>query len=585
MSINPIHRAPYTNFHDLNLDWIMDELNEFNTKLSNFVSLATIKYANPIQWDITSQYEANTIVVDSNGNAYLSVQPVPSGVSLDRTEFWTKIGNFDVLWADVKKAITPNDEGHSPTATAARAVNDLVWVNGALVRVTKAMIAGDAYVPGSNCVSSSTNEVLHYLITAFNEGLSAEVTARENADTRLQSAISAEVTARKNADNQLQNAISAEATARENADNQLQNAISAEVTARENANTQLQTAIGAEKTARENADNQRQPKISSVLCIGDSYLSGVQIDGQENAWGARLRDLLNIPVTIVAENGGGWAHPGNTGKTFEALLGAGSEAFSDIVVLGGVNDAAFGTHAQVKGAVINFVNAAAKKYPGARVHIGMPGNYLGSLDIQDAINNVIDQIGQAQDTVAFDYIHDIYTILKNQAFMNIDEVHPNKAGEFALAGYVCGHLLGGASRVPQSFPITLQAFGNTAYCFEKQSGDVTFFYNTAKANYTNIGDKTLDGTFANAGINIGSIKGGYIRGAENASKAVRLVAQIPCYVTGTGNTFYSGYASLEIHGTYVYIVPTIVAGQAYYTGPVVAVQIPPFTVAFDTHYC
>ena len=217
MNINPIHKAPYTNFHDLNLDWIMDELNEFNTKLTNFVSLATIKYANPIQWDITSQYEANTVVVDSTGNAYLSVQPVPSGVSLDRTEFWTKIGNFDELWADVKKAITPNDEGHSPTATADRAVNDLVWVNGALVRVTRAMIAGDAYVPGSNCVSSSTNEVLRYLITAFNEGLSAEKTARENADTQLQTAIDNESQARKDADTQLQTDIVAETTARKEA--------------------------------------------------------------------------------------------------------------------------------------------------------------------------------------------------------------------------------------------------------------------------------------------------------------------------------------------------------------------------------
>ena len=207
MNINPIHRAPYTNFHDLNLDWIIEVMYEFNTKLTNFVSLATIKYANPIQWNITSQYEVNTVVVDSTGNAYLSVQPVPSGVSLDRPEFWTKIGNFDELWADVKRAITPNDEGHSPTATAARAVNDLVWVNGALVRVTRAMIAGDAYVPGSNCVSSSTNEVLHYLITAFNEGLRAEQTAREDADNQLRTAIEAETTAREDADNQLQNSI------------------------------------------------------------------------------------------------------------------------------------------------------------------------------------------------------------------------------------------------------------------------------------------------------------------------------------------------------------------------------------------
>ena len=239
MSINPIHKAPYTNFHDLNLDWIMEVLNEFNTKLTDFVSLATIKYANPIQWNITSQYESNTVVVDSNGNAYLSVRPVPSGVSLDRPEFWTKIGNFDELWADVKKALTPNDEGHSSTATAARAANDLVWVDGALVRITRAMNAGDAYVTGSNCVSSSTNEVLHYLLTMFSERLNAEQTARENA-------------------------ISAEQTARENADKGLQTAIEAEQTTRENADKGLQTAIEAEQTTRENTDNDLQNSIDQL---------------------------------------------------------------------------------------------------------------------------------------------------------------------------------------------------------------------------------------------------------------------------------------------------------------------------------
>ena len=268
MNINPIHRAPYTNFHDLNLDWIMDELNEFNTKLKNFISLATIKYANPIQWDITRQYEANTVVVDSSGNAYLSVQPVPSGVSLDRTEFWTKIGNFDELWADVKKAITPNDEGHSTTATAARAVNDLVWVNGALVRVTKAMIAGDAYVPGSNCVSSSTNEVLHYLINAFNEGLSAEKTARENADTQLQTAIDNETQARKDADTQLQTDIDNETQARKDADTQLQTDIDAETTARKNADSNLQNSI-----------NQLKQDVKNVLDYANVKSYGAKGDG------------------------------------------------------------------------------------------------------------------------------------------------------------------------------------------------------------------------------------------------------------------------------------------------------------------
>lgn len=287
MSINPIHKAPYTNFHDLNLDWIIEILNEFNSKLTNFVSLATIKYANPIQWSITSQYEANTVVVDSNGNAYLSVQPVTSGVSLDRAEYWTKIGNFDALWANVKKAITPIDEGHSTTATAARAVNDLVWVNGALVRVTKAMNAGDAYVPGSNCVSSSTNEVLHYLINAFNEGLSAEQTAREDADNKLQTAIEAEQTARENADTQLQTAIDNEKTARENAD------------------TQLQTAIDAEKTARENADKQLQNSINQMQTYVSALGAGIKANDQSAAAinTSTLQALLDAGKTVFFPSG------------------------------------------------------------------------------------------------------------------------------------------------------------------------------------------------------------------------------------------------------------------------------------------
>lgn len=287
MNINPIHKAPYTNFHDLNLDWIIEVLNEFNTKLTDFVSLATIKYADPIQWDITNQYEANTVVVDSNGNAYLSVRPVPSGVSLDRTEFWTKIGNFDELWADVKRAITPIDEGHSPAATADRAVNDLVWVNGSLVRVTKAMTAGDAYVPGSNCVSSSTNEVLHYLITAFNEGLRAEQTAREDADRDLQTAIDTEKQTREDADSDLQTAIDTEKQVREDADNQ------------------LQTAIDAEQTARENADNQLQNSINQMQLYVSAPGAGIKANDQSAAAQntSTLQQLLDAGKTVYFPSG------------------------------------------------------------------------------------------------------------------------------------------------------------------------------------------------------------------------------------------------------------------------------------------
>lgn len=167
---------PYTNFHDLNLDWVVQELEKLTTDVRDFISINAIKYANPIQWDITSQYEKNTVVLDKDGNAYLSVQAVPAGVSLDRTEYWTNIGNFSALWASVKEAITIPDEGYEKTASAPRAVNDLVWVDGKLLEVTSQMAAGDRYIVGSNCRLYT----MQIFLTETLAALKQEQQAREN---------------------------------------------------------------------------------------------------------------------------------------------------------------------------------------------------------------------------------------------------------------------------------------------------------------------------------------------------------------------------------------------------------------------
>ena len=40
MANNFFHKYPYTNFHELNLDWILDKITEFNTRLDNWQQLA-----------------------------------------------------------------------------------------------------------------------------------------------------------------------------------------------------------------------------------------------------------------------------------------------------------------------------------------------------------------------------------------------------------------------------------------------------------------------------------------------------------------------------------------------------------------
>lgn len=145
---------PYTNFHELNLDWILETLKKQDAAIADFISLNSITYANPLQWDITRQYPKNQVVLDTNGDGYLSVQPVPVGVEIDNTDYWTKIGNFSDLWSTVKLAITNADEGLKTTASADRAIGDLVWLNNTLYVCTTAITRDTEY--GTNNTAKTT---------------------------------------------------------------------------------------------------------------------------------------------------------------------------------------------------------------------------------------------------------------------------------------------------------------------------------------------------------------------------------------------------------------------------------------------
>ena len=92
------YEYPYTDSGRYNADWMLNELKRLSIEMVDFVKLNTIKYADPINWDIAKQYEANTVVIDANtGKAYLSVAPVPSGVSISDTNYWEPILTLDFL--------------------------------------------------------------------------------------------------------------------------------------------------------------------------------------------------------------------------------------------------------------------------------------------------------------------------------------------------------------------------------------------------------------------------------------------------------------------------------------------------------
>lgn len=196
-------KYPNSNNEILNLDWLEYTVKHLSEEVKNFINLNTIKYADPILWDITMQYEANTVVVDGRtGNAYISTRAVPSGVQLNRTEYWTQIYNYADVVDTLREQIAHN-EGESTTATIAYSVNDLVFVGGELYRVIAPMIAGDSFVVNSNVEKTTIENELERLQT----NIGNEATARNNADILLQTNIDNEAIARANADNALRTEI------------------------------------------------------------------------------------------------------------------------------------------------------------------------------------------------------------------------------------------------------------------------------------------------------------------------------------------------------------------------------------------
>ena len=156
---------PYTNFHELNLDWILQMLQKIDKTMDEFVAINSLKYADPIQWDITSQYEKNTIVIDpQSGTAYISVQPVPVGVILTNTDYWTVVFDLEQFVTKANNNFTLRvEEQTTLTATFPTPENGwLIW-GGVLYKANTNIIAGDQYVVDSNISRITVESIIGWI--------------------------------------------------------------------------------------------------------------------------------------------------------------------------------------------------------------------------------------------------------------------------------------------------------------------------------------------------------------------------------------------------------------------------------------
>lgn len=155
-------KTPYLNGHmyEFDLCWLVEKILSFESQLNQAIDLKTIHYADPIQWDITTQYAPNTVVVDSkSGTAYMSKVPVPAGILLGNTDYWVVIFNYQEIYTKIMEGVAFYN-GQTDFASKALLVNDLVWYGLDLYRVTRAIEEGGKLIPGTNLVKTSIESLL-----------------------------------------------------------------------------------------------------------------------------------------------------------------------------------------------------------------------------------------------------------------------------------------------------------------------------------------------------------------------------------------------------------------------------------------
>lgn len=83
---------PYTNFHEMNLDWVLKEIENLKVYIENYTAVNRVAYAGI--WDITKQYPQWALVT-SEDSTYLSSKPVPVGIPLDNEDYWILLADLD----------------------------------------------------------------------------------------------------------------------------------------------------------------------------------------------------------------------------------------------------------------------------------------------------------------------------------------------------------------------------------------------------------------------------------------------------------------------------------------------------------
>ena len=162
---------PYTDFHEMNLDFLLKSMETLKQAFADFTASNSLIFAKPLLFDITKTYAKNTIVLDPDGNAYISLKQVPSGVQLSNSDYWLMVFNFEDYTEKANKNFTDNYFRDTTRAPYALAVGDWIVLDDVLYTVTQAIAADDLLEPGTNLIHFTVEQFLKDFVSSVNQTL------------------------------------------------------------------------------------------------------------------------------------------------------------------------------------------------------------------------------------------------------------------------------------------------------------------------------------------------------------------------------------------------------------------------------
>ena len=102
--VHIVDNWPYTDLHNINLDWILEQIKTLGYKMDTLEGyFPRISDWNHGEWDIDHAYDPNEIVTNGN-DIYMAKTNVPAGVNINNTDFWLLVGTDSYITDKVDKS-------------------------------------------------------------------------------------------------------------------------------------------------------------------------------------------------------------------------------------------------------------------------------------------------------------------------------------------------------------------------------------------------------------------------------------------------------------------------------------------------